>query len=132
MHLRVWACLFAITPYVTWVAAESRIAYWTAPRAAVMQDVVIVDGGGLYTADFVDNQTLINDGNGFQWENQTEYRKSQGMLYDISLNRPFNTSGDANIDDLLNHMPYETVDDLRWVYGAMFGNDHEFYTFGFV
>lgn len=84
----------------------------------------------MYTADFFDNQTLIDDGNGLQWGNLTEYRNLQGMLYNISLGQAFNTGGDANIDDLLNHMPYETVHDLHWVYGAIFGNDHEFYTFG--
>lgn len=130
MHSHMWTYLSAMTPYVIWASPESRIAYWTAPRAIVMQDVVTVDGGDMCTAKFADNQTFVSDGNGFQWANRTRYTDPHDMLHNISLDRPFDTSGDAGIDDLLNHMPYDTVDGLHWLYGAMFGNDHEFYTFG--
>lgn len=108
--------LFCILPSVE----AGDTVKWINPRAAVIGDVILVQGG----------QRIISENNVSSLLSPTV----SNYLYNISLNCPFRVKGSNAkiIDDLLQDIPQLTPSAAPqiWWGGGLFYNSYEFYTFG--
>lgn len=108
-----------ITGYVQAATNTSQFAYWLNPRAAVIQNTTVIEGGMLYTANYTDGK----------WGTAGSYSSPFGRLFYMSLCSSFNTSTDA-IDSFLQPQKENTGTTAVWTGGALFATDYEWYTYG--
>jgi len=99
----------------------STLAYWLNPRAAIIQNTTVIEGGTLFTANYT------NGG----WGTMTSYGSPYGRLFYMSLCSSFNTSSDA-VDALLRVKPESSGSFPFWTGGALFATDYGWYTYGYV
>lgn len=98
----------------------SSIAYWQNPRAAIVQNTLVIEGG------LRANATWSNG----QWLGLSIQSSPYGRLYYMSLCTSFNTSSDA-IDTLPYAVNESSSPALQsWMGGALFATEYEWYTYG--
>jgi len=109
---------FVLTIFIR--LSYAGVAQWINPRAAIIRDVAIVEGGFLTTGDF----------DGKKWSSGTQTPPAEGLLYNISLCNSFDIEANDTYK-LLNSMEEDgSPTGQIWIGGGLFVNNVEFYAFG--
>ncbi|KAK5942844.1 hypothetical protein PMZ80_005410 [Knufia obscura] len=104
------------------VVAKTNWASWQGLRGTQIQSTIVLEGG------------MITNGtwDGQQWQGGTLTDSSYGLYYHIDLSKDFDALNDDTKDYVFvpEHGERDNPNAPNFVYGAIFDNDYEFYTFG--
>lgn len=105
------------------VSADTSIVSWWGHRGAIIQDVVVLEGGTLTEGTWSNSK----------WNSPSTADVSYGLYKNLSLCNSIDISNQNTYSLLANPGPVPPSASSDWpVYsgGGMFYNNHQFYTYG--